>query len=30
VTIRREPPIATSAGKILPFQIARQDRRPGD
>jgi predicted alpha/beta-hydrolase family hydrolase len=28
VTISRQPPIATKAGKILPFQIIRGDRRP--
>ncbi len=28
VTISRQPPIATKAGKILPFQIIRHDRRP--
>jgi hypothetical protein len=30
VTISREPPIATYAGKILPFQIIRPGRRPSD
>ncbi len=30
VTISRQPPIATQAGKILPFQMSRRDRRPSD
>jgi hypothetical protein len=30
VTISRQPPIATTAGKILPFQIIRHDRRSAD
>jgi hypothetical protein len=30
VTISREPPITTYAGKILPFQIIRPGRRPSD
>ena len=28
VTISRQPPIVTQAGKILPFQMTRRDRRP--